>query len=482
MERSITLPLAQSPAALESPYILSSSCSSFAIKQAMSQGSSPYPSASASAFSPQLEVSLPSIRSAGRKLLSLALIDARNHTLRLVADLEDGLNTRLHAGETTGAVESEPLPRWLAGQTAWFSEYWISRNTQRAAGEQCPVVPTRLASIEPLADYWWNRADGPPGFSTDGGRNVAGPANPANPAELAEMPGIEDTRAYLLETLETTLELLDKTPENDDTLYFYRLALAHEDLCCEKLAVLAQTLGVPTTALPEPGPTFAPRPPLVMSATRWQLGTPAGGFRFDNETGAEEVMVDEFEIDAQAVTWSQFVEFVGDGGYDREELWRPEGWQWLAGAAGDNVRRCPRHVEQIGTASGAVMQQRFGRIVRVAGERAATHLSWWEADAWARWAGRRLPTEVEWEVAAHRAGGQGFRTGEVSEWTAGTFNPWNGFVAGPWADYSAPWFGKTRVLRGGSVATPGRLKHPRFRGFAQRGRDDHFSGFRTCAI
>ena len=129
-----------------------------------------------------------------------------------------------------------------------------------------------------------------------------------------------------------------------------------------------------------------------------------------------------------------------------------------------------------------MLQQRFGRTVRIPGDRAATHLSWWEADAWARWAGQRLATEIEWEIAAHRAAGQGFRFGEVNEWMAGTFNPWPGFTAGPWTAYSQPSFGGTRVLRGGSIATPARLRHPRFRGFAMRGRDDHFSGFRTCAV
>jgi EgtB-related family protein len=194
------------------------------------------------------------------------------------------------------------------------------------------------------------------------------------------------------------------------------------------------------------------------------------------------VEVPEFEIDAQPVTWAQFVEFVDDGGYDRAELWQPQGWDWLQAKARDEGRRGPRHVEQIGVASGAVLQTRFGRATRMAGSQPAMHVSWWEADAWARWAGRRLPAEVEWELAAHTLTHRGFRWGDVHEWVAGTLRPWPGFSPDPWAEYSVPWFGQARVLRGASFATRARMKHPKFRGFALPGRDDSFVGFRSCAL
>ncbi len=181
------------------------------------------------------------------------------------------------------------------------------------------------------------------------------------------------------------------------------------------------------------------------------------------------------------MTWAQLVEFVDDGGYDRPELWQPKGWDWLQALAQTEGRRGPRYVDQIGVASGAVMQTRFGKPARMAGNQLAMHMSWWEADAWCRWAGRRLPTEVEWEVAAHTAPGRGFRWGDVHEWTAGTFRPWPGFTADPWESYSLPWFGRARVLRGASFATRARMKHPKFRGFALPSRDDIFVGFRSCA-
>ncbi len=403
------------------------------------------------------------MRRAGPDLLSLALMDARNHTLHLLSQYEAALARGLEVPARIGLE----LPQWLAGHVAWFAEYWISRNPQRHLGSACPPDAVRLASVEPQADHWFNPAL----------------ASHASRWEL-DLPDLQAVRAYLLETLEGTLELLDKAPQDDAGLYFFRAALFHEDLRGEQLIAMAQALGLPLQ-LPLP-PGAAPREPLLLPATRWTLGSPPGGFVFEAEKWAHEVAVPEFEIDAQPVSWSQYVEFVDDGGYDRAELWQPQGWEWLQRAAAHEGRRGPAHVEQIGVASGAVMQALFGKPTRMAGTQPAMHLTWWEADAWARWAGRRLPTEVEWELAAHTAGRRGFRWGEVREWTAGTLRPWPGFTPDPWtarSDFEAqPAFGRARVLRGASFATPARLRHPKHRSFALPDRDDVFAGFRTCAV
>ena len=408
------------------------------------------------------DIDSPAMRQAGRDGLSLALIDARNHTLRLLAAHEATVTQAPPAPAATGHAPAV----WLAGHAGWFAEYWIARNTLRAQGSACPHQPPRLASIEPHADIWWAQHEP---------SQVPGPVG---------LPGFAATRAWLLETLETTLELLEKTPDNDDALYFYRLALFHEDQLGERLVTLAQTLGVPL-GLPETQ-TAAARDPLVVPAARWSLGSAPGGFVFDNEKWAHAVAVPEFEIDAQPVSWSQYIEFVDDGGYDRHELWHADGWAWLQAQDATGGRRGPRHVDQIGVArfggAGAVLQMRFGQPVRVAGHHPVTHCSWWEADAWCRWAGRRLPDEAEWELAAHVAVRRGFRWGEVHEWTASRLQPYPGFSPDPWADYSMPHFGQARVRRGASWATRSRMKHPKLRGFSLPGDDEGFFGFRSCAI
>ena len=402
----------------------------------------------------------PAMRRAGRDLLSLALMDARNHTLHLIGLYEHAL-----AGSDFVVPRLPELnpPLWELGHIGWFQEWWLGRNLQRHRGAACDPAASRLASIEPQADRWW-----------DSGQ-VAHDTRWA-----LDLPDLSGIKGYLLETLESSLELLEKTPEEDEALYFYRLALFHEDMHGEALIYTAQTLGLSLGLdLPVAMPV---RAPLLMPATRWQLGSLAGGFSFDNERQAHEVAVPEFEIDAQVVNWAQFVEFVDDGGYDRSELWQPSGWQWLQHKAVDEGRRGPRYVDQIGVASGAVMQNRFGTPQRLSGGQPVMHVSWWEADAWCRWAGRRLPAEVEWEVAAVQAARRGFHWGDVWEWTGTTFHPYPGFVADPYRDYSEPWFGTHKVLRGASFATRARLKTPKYRNYFLPQRDDIFAGFRSCAV
>jgi gamma-glutamyl hercynylcysteine S-oxide synthase len=420
-----------------------------------------------SALSPDItpaSIDVPSMRHAGRELLSLALMDARNHSLNLLSHFERAMaEGKLHIPHRP---EFE-LPVWLAGNIAWLAEYWIGRNPQRGLGPSCPVDAIRLASIEPMADRWFN-----PSLTSHAGR-----------WEIA-LPEFEAVRAYLLETLESTLELLERTPEDDESLYFFRAALFHEDMRCEQLVVLAQALGLPLKlALPV---GVQPREPVLVPAQRWLLGAHPGGFVFDVEKWAHEIDVPDFEIDAQPVTWGQFTEFVDDGGYDNPSHWQPHGWEWLEREAGQDGRRGPRHVEQIGSASGAVMQMLFGKSARMASSQSAMHVSWWEADAWARWAGRRLPTEVEWELAAHTAARRGFRWGDVREWTASTLRPWPGFAPDVWTQHtpleSQLLFGRARVQRGASFAARSRMKHPKFRGFALPQRDDAFVGFRTCSL
>jgi len=407
-------------------------------------------------------IQAPSMRHAGRELLSLALMDARNRTLQLLAGFEQAGGLGPDAPPRTDGE----APLWLAGHVGWLAECWIGRNPHRAMGPACPADAMRLPSVEPMADSWFDPALVRPGERW-----------------LLPLPGYEVIRGYLLQTLESTLELLEKAADTDDALHFYRVALFHEDRRCEQLATLAQALGVPLQ-LARPAVT-APREPLLVPAQRWPLGSPPGGFAFDLERPVQEVAVPEFEIDAQPVGWEQYVEFVQDGGYDRRELWDPHGWEWLTAEAAREGRRAPRYVEQIGGAGGAVLQTRFGRPTRMSGHQSAMHVSWWEADAWARWAARRLPTEVEWELAAHAGRGRGFRWGEVREWTATTLRPWPGFAADPWTRHTIfeaqPRFGLARVQRGASFAARERLHHPKWRGFALPDRDDGFVGFRTCA-
>ena len=393
------------------------------------------------------------MRRAGREWLSLALIDSRNHLLAAFGHDEGAAARRtvLHAG--------------------WFQEYWIARHVQRARGEGCGARAPRLAGIEPQADGW-----------VDGCADAA-------------LPDAPTLRAYLAETLETTLDLLAVTPDDDTALHVYRNALWHEDRLGERLAEALRA------AAP---PALADREPLWLPARRWLLGSPRGGdgnaaacgFVPHNERWAHEVAVPEYEIDAQPVSWARYAEFSADGGYDRHELWSEAGWAWLQASG----RRAPRHVEQLQGAvvrsSGAVARsggaggsdggQPVRGLVRAAAGQPAMHLSRHEAEAWCRWAGRRLPTEPEWEQAACTAGSRGFAWGAVFEWVAGSARGWS---AGADAPPAAPGCldpipppGTLGVLRGASFASRPRQAHPKARRFARPDADTMFCGFRSAAL
>lgn len=395
------------------------------------------------------------MRRAGKELLSLALMDSRNHTLRWIAAYERAL------GAVAMRVPQQPElspPLWELGHAGWFQERWIARNVQRQRGARCDPSQPRLASILAEADRCFDDAQ----------------VGHAQRWTLA-LPELQAIRQYLVDTLETTLELLDNAPDDDDeALYFYRLALFHEDMLGEKFAHMSQTLGFDAGLLGSPAAVNA-REPLLFPATVWPMGCEPGGFVFDNEKWVHDVPIPEFEIDAQPVSWGQYAEFVEDGGYDRSELWHPQGWTLLQREG----RRCPRHVDQI---RHGVLQQRLGRLTRVPQAQPALHVGWYEADAWCRWAGRRLPTEPEWEAAAHLGASRGLRWGDVWEWTASSFEPYRGFAPGPQRDYSQPAFGTHKVLRGASFATRGRMRSAKFRAFALPEADHLFCGFRSCAL
>ncbi len=401
------------------------------------------------------------LRCAGKDILSLALIEARNATLRWAAALEPaqgGTLMRLDLDLAPAVAAELHPPLWSLGHLGWFQEFWIARNLQRGRGERADAVPPRLASIVAEADAWYD-----PRSADRAGRRSA----------AAALPDLRATRAYLVDTLETTLELLDDSDEDDASLYFFRSALFHEEMQGEAFAVLAQTLGIDAGSLPWSA-SQAPRPALLFPATRWLLGVGAPGFRFDLQREPHPVDVPEFEIDAQPVTWAQYGEFVEDGGYDEAGLWSAEGWAWISREG----RRTPRHVEQL---RHGVLQRRFGQLARVAPAQPVVHVSWYEADAWCRWAGRRLPTEVEWEAAAHQGATRGFRWGDVWEWTASSLRPYPGFVAGPERAERVPPFGTHKVLRGASRATRHGLRSARFRRHAAPADDSGFFGLRSCA-
>jgi iron(II)-dependent oxidoreductase len=410
--------------------------------------------------------------------------DARRRTLELIADLDDELLLG------TPLSITNPL-LWEIGHVAWFAERWVLRH----ANGRAPLRADADALYDSAAvahDTRWS----------------------------LPLSSRRDTLDYLARVEEQVVRCLERWPRPEE-VHLALLSVFHEDMHGEAFTYTRQTLGYPAPRLAGASPAPREEGPcegdVTVAPGTFLLGAaPDEPFVFDNEEQAHRVTLRPFAIARTPVTQAELAAFVEDGGYRREELWCAAGWEWRRREAAEQ----PLYWRRDG---GALLRRDFDRWVPLEPHRPAIHVNWYEADAFCRWAGRRLPTEAEWEaaaslppgggpkrrfpwgdaapttrlanldglalgcvpVAAHAAGDSacGCRQmiGNVWEHTADDFLPYPGFAPGHYREYSAPWFGDHKVLRGGCWATRGRLLRNSYRNFYRPDRRDVFAGFRTCA-
>src|SRR5215213_1309622 len=417
--------------------------------------------------------------------LARALAEARARTLAVLEPVSDDDLVRQHSPLMSPLV-------WDLAHIGFFEELWLVR---RVGGE--PPILDRDELYDAFEHERSERATLPL----------------LSPAEAREyLEGVRERALAVLERVE--LDPVDPLLRDG---YVGALVVQHEQ---QHVETMLATLNLRPAEYPFTEPAPPPRAPpaaaeVFVEGGAFAMGTRDRSAAYDNERQEHAVDVAPFWIDSAPVTNRAYVAFMEDGGYDDRRLWGDAGWSWRheTGAAQ------PGFWERAG--DGSWTRARLGRREEVPLDEPVQHVCWHEADAFARWAGRRLPTEAEWEKAASwEAGGRKRRfpwgeaapdeeranlaqrfgpaaagslpagaspcgarqmIGDVWEWTASDFRAYPGFESFPYAEYSEVFFGdEYKVLRGGSWATHPAAIRTTFRNWDYPIRRQIFSGFRTA--
>ncbi len=424
-----------------------------------------------------------------KALVAQELEAARRRSLAILEPLDHEQLRRQHSPLMS------PLA-WDLAHVGNYEELWLLR----AAAAHPGVDP----SIDHLYDAFRHaRADRP--------------ALPLlSPAEALGYVG--EVRDQVLDVLDT-VELDPGRPLLDNA-FVYGMVIQHEHQHDETMLATRQLMGdqaVPLDAALPPAPTAPPGPAEVLvDGGTYTIGTDVDPWAYDNERPAHQVTLEPFRIDTAPVTCGRYAEFVAAGGYHDRRWWTEEGWAWRTEAGLEH----PEFWRREGDGSWSVV--RFGRRIDVRADEPVQHVCWYEADACARWMGKRLPTEAEWEVAACAVPAGGRRrnpwgdepptpasanlggrldgpapvgsfpagtsawgcaqmVGDVWEWTSSDFTAYPGFRTFPYREYSEVFFGPDyKVLRGGSWATSPVAVRGTFRNWDYPIRRQIFAGFR-CA-
>jgi iron(II)-dependent oxidoreductase len=413
-----------------------------------------------------------------------ALEEGRRRTLALVASVSDADLERVHSPLMS------PLA-WDLAHIAAYEDLWLGHRY----GER-PLLREDLAATYDA-------------FETP--RAVRGDI---------ELLGAAQAREYLSDVRARTLDVIDERGAGDGMLL--EMVLRHEHQHDETMLQTLQLACLPDYELagrrPEPAaprPTFSGLDMVEVPAGPCTIGAPADAFAFDNERPRHRTEVRGYLIGRTPVTNADYLTFVEDGGYQRREWWSDEGWAW---------QQQSEIVRPGAWTADLAAEWRLGHLEPLDPARPVIHVSWFEADAFARAHGARLPTEIEWEKAATWDRGEGVARrypwgnrrpvpgrhanldqrgcgtapagaypdgasaygclgmiGDVWEWTASRFDGYSGFVAHPYPEYSEVFFGdEHRVLRGGSWATRTRVATPTFRNWDYPQRRQIFAGTRIA--
>ena len=384
------------------------------------------------------------------------------------------------------AIQSMPdasPAKWHLAHTTWFFETFILDAANRARKPFHPAFKVLFNS------YY----------------NAVGDKHPRPQRGLLSRPSLDEVLAYRASVEAELLELLQRDALPPAALALVELGTQHEQQHEELLLTDVKHMLSCNPLRPAYQKTW-PLTAIRARTARWigfaagerRIGFAGSGFAFDNEQPRHSVWLRDFEMASHPVSNGDFLAFIADGGYTRPDLWLSAGWD-LVNARGWEA---PQYWERIG---GNWHAFTLHGMVPVEPNTPACHLSFFEADAYARWAGARLPTEAEWEVAAAYSpvegnflesgalhplalredppqGALAQAFGDVWEWTRSDYSPYPGFRPAPGAvgEYNGKFMCNQYVLRGGSCATPGSHIRPTYRNFFPAEARWQFSGLRLA--
>ncbi|HAT30660.1 MAG TPA: ergothioneine biosynthesis protein EgtB [Janthinobacterium sp.] len=373
-------------------------------------------------------------------------------------------------------TDASPV-KWHLAHTTWFFETFILEPMEAGFAPFHPAFRVLFNS------YY----------------NGIGEKHPRARRGLLTRPGMAQVRAYRADVDARMAALLEAVPAGARAQLESLLALGleHEQQHQELMLTDVKHLLAQSALLPAyfeaPFAAAAPAPAqswLAFDGGLTEIGYDGAGFCFDNELPRHRQFVAPFALAARLVTNGEYLAFIEAGGYREPSLWLAEGWDWVRNESLD----CPLYWQRDG--QGGWLEFTLLGAQPLDLQRPATHLSLFEADAYAHWAGARLPTEAEWELAAAgvavdrgdlhpagaRRGGLEQMFGHCWQWTSSSYAPYPGYATAPGAlgEYNGKFMLNQYVLRGSSCATPAGHARASYRNFFPAGARWQFSGIRLA--
>lgn len=375
------------------------------------------------------------------------------------------------------ALDASP-PKWHLGHTTWFFENFVLKTLIR----DYHLFDERL-------NFLFNSY-----YESQGPRILR-----SNRGNMSR-PSVETVYAYRKHVDEVLVNTLATTPLSGDLAHVITVGLHHEQQHQELLLTDIKYILGHNPLFPvyqdfdSSNTDTSPLSYLPVDAGMYSIGFQEEGFCWDNELSAHEVYLEAFEMGDRLITNGEYLEFMNDGGYDRYDLWLSEGWEWIKTLE----EKAPNYWYQ---QDGAWYVYHLNGLKKVDPNAPVTHVCYFEADAFARWKGQRLPTEFEWEAACRKyqpnIPATGFLTqgiylpegkkdnnpqflGQCWEWTSSAYAPYPRYpqFKGALGEYNGKFMINQMVLRGGSVATPQDHIRISYRNFFHTDKRWQFTGIR----